>query len=60
MTNTLRIEPPPGAGGAWPGEGHLVAVEAFIDEELIGGVQLEFGAEAHKVYLPIIMKTTLP
>ena len=32
----------------------MVAVEAFIDDELIGGVQFEF--EVHQVYLPIIMK----
>jgi len=39
---------------AWPGDTHLVAVEAFIDDELVGGVQFEF--EVHYVYLPIIMK----
>ena len=38
-----------------PGDAHLVAVEAFIDDELIGGVQFEF--EVHQVYLPIILKS---
>jgi hypothetical protein len=37
-----------------PGDAHLVAVEAFINDELIGGVQFEF--VVHKIYLPIIMK----
>jgi hypothetical protein len=37
-----------------PGDDHLIAVEAFIDDELIGGVQFEF--EAFTVYLPIILK----
>ena len=37
-----------------PGDAHLVAVEAFINDELIGGVQFEF--EVHRIYLPIIMK----
>ena len=37
-----------------PGDAHLVSVEAFIDDELIGGVQFEF--EVHEVYLPIILK----
>jgi len=31
-----------------------VAVEAFIEDELVGGVQFEF--EVHQIYLPIIMK----
>jgi hypothetical protein len=56
MTNTVSIEPPPGAAGAWPGEGHMVAVEAFIDDELIGGIQIEFEVEQVKIYLPIILK----
>jgi hypothetical protein len=56
MTNTLRIQPPMGAGDAWPGEGHIVAVEAFIDEELVGGVQIEFEVGGFQVYLPIILK----
>jgi hypothetical protein len=29
-------------------------VEAFINDELIGGVQFEF--EVYRVYLPIILK----
>jgi len=37
-----------------PGDAHLVAVEAFIEDELVGGVQFEF--EVHQIYLPIIMK----
>jgi hypothetical protein len=56
MTNTVRIEPPVGAVGPWPGEGHMVAVEAFIDEELVGGVQIEFQVEGVQIYLPIILK----
>jgi len=32
----------------------MVAVEAFIEDELVGGVQFEF--EVHQIYLPIIMK----
>jgi hypothetical protein len=39
-----------------PGDAHLVAVEAFIDDQLIGGVLFEFEAEVRKIYLPIIMK----
>jgi hypothetical protein len=38
-----------------PGDAHLVAVEAFIDDELIGGVQYEF--EVHSIYLPVIMRS---
>jgi hypothetical protein len=37
-----------------PGDAHLVAVEAFINDEPIGGVQFEF--EVYRVYLPIILK----
>jgi len=39
-----------------PGDAHLVAVEAFVDDELIGGVLFEFEAEVRKIYLPVIMK----
>jgi hypothetical protein len=40
-----------------PGDAHIVAVEAFIDDELIGGVQFEFEAETREIYLPLIMRT---
>jgi hypothetical protein len=60
-TNTIRIEPPPGGSDTGLfGSGHIVAVEAFIDDELIGGVQFEFEAEEHKIYLPIILKKVAP
>jgi hypothetical protein len=41
-------------GSVLPGDTHLVAVEAFINDNLIGGVQFEF--VVHKIFLPIIMK----
>jgi len=62
VTNTMHIQSPSHASTVMqvdedvlPGDAHLVAVEAFIDDELIGGVQFEFEAE-RKIYLPIIMK----
>lgn len=59
MTNSVSLEPPPGAGGvggSWPGDGHMLAVEVFIGGELVGGIQIEFEMGEHKVYLPIILK----
>jgi hypothetical protein len=54
MTNTITIEPAPGAPASIPGDEAVVAVEAFIGQELIGGIQLEF--ETSRRYLPIILK----
>jgi hypothetical protein len=62
VTNTMHIQAPSHATTVMqvdedvlPGDAHLVAVEAFIDDELIGGVLFEFEA-ARKIYLPVIMK----
>jgi hypothetical protein len=38
-----------------PGDAHFVAVEAFIDDELIGGVQFDLEVTEHRVYLPLAM-----
>lgn len=40
------------------GDEQILAVEAFIGEELIGGIQLEFEAPQQDVsiYVPIILK----
>ena len=59
VSRTLRIQTTTQAvtvlnANTMPGDAHLVSVEAYIDDKLIGGVQFEF--EVHKIYLPIIMK----
>jgi len=60
VSRTLRIQPTTALkmlrlnDEVLPGDTHLVAVEAFINDELVGGVQFEF--EVHKIYLPIILK----
>jgi len=55
MSNTVTIQPPAGgAGSSMTGDEVIVAVEAFIGQELIGGIQLEF--QPSKRYLPIILK----
>jgi len=41
---------------ALPGDAHSVAVEAYIDDELVGGVQFEFEMAEFKIYLPMVMK----
>ena len=63
VSNTLRIQTPSHAFAVMqvneevlPGDAHLVAVEAFIDDELIGGLQFEFEVEEREIYLPIIMR----
>jgi hypothetical protein len=55
MSNTIQIIPPAaGSAASLPGQSQVVAVEAYIDDELIGGVQFEF--EKHRIYLPVILK----
>jgi hypothetical protein len=39
-----------------PGDAHLVAVEAFIDDELIGGVQFDLEVTENRIYLPLVMR----
>ena len=50
-SRTLRIQTTTQAvtvlnGATMPGDAHLVSVEAFINDELVGGVQFEFEAVA--------------
>jgi hypothetical protein len=61
MSNTVSIEPPPGATGAGAlGDAQVVAVEAYIGDELVGGVQVEFNPPEHYIFLPIILKNVAP
>jgi len=64
VTRTLRIASAAAQGLAvlngsvLPGDVHQVAVEAFINDDLIGGVEFEF--VEHKIYLPVILKSYGP
>jgi hypothetical protein len=51
MGTTLQVAP-----DTLPGDSHFVAVEAWVDDELLGGVQFEFEVTTLKVYLPIVLK----
>ena len=60
VSRTLHIESPSQAvtvlnEATMPGDAHLVAVEAYVDDELVGGVQFEFEPGISTIYLPIIM-----
>ena len=63
FTGTLTVGPTGGQAQTlaiskemMPGDAHLVSVEAYIKDQLIGGVMVEYELEENKVYLPIIMK----
>ena len=51
MATTLELAP-----GTLPGDSHFVAVEAWADDELLGGVQFEFEPVQRKLYLPVVLK----
>jgi hypothetical protein len=51
MATTLQVAP-----DTLPGDSHFVAVEAWVDDELLGGVQFEFQVTPLKIYLPIVVK----
>jgi hypothetical protein len=49
--------PAQGSGQGQLGDEQIIAVEAFVGEELIGGIQLEFEVPQQEyIYLPIILK----
>jgi len=63
FTGTLTVGPTGGQAQTlaiseetMPGDAHLVSVEAYIKDQLIGGLVVEYEVEENKVYLPIIMK----
>ena len=45
-----------GAAMALLGDEQFVAVEAFIGQDLIGGIQLDFAPTEQYIYLPLILK----
>jgi hypothetical protein len=58
MSNSLIIEPPAQSSAlGLLGDEQIIAVEAFIGEDLIGGIQLEFEVpQQESIHLPIILK----